>query len=212
MIIVGITGLIGSGKSTTSLILKRMGYNVFDADKANKTLLNEKKVQSQIINRFKKESLINEFNKLNLKELSKLVFSNEKKLKELEQILHPKIQYLEEKFIIRNIRNNEKIVFLDVPLLFKNNRQRRCDYIIYNHVNKIVLKQRLDKKSFDKKILKIILNIQKIDNIKFHKFINFKINSGNGYHHVFKQLKTFIRSLRNKKKRERWPITYMKYS
>ena len=86
MIVVGITGSIGCGKTTLAKIISELGYNVFDAD-------------AQVRNIYKKNNFIEliklnfpevfEKNTLNKKKLRELVFHNVTKKEKLEKIVHP---------------------------------------------------------------------------------------------------------------------------
>ena len=133
MIIVGITGQIASGKSTVSNIIKKMGYQVFEADKINKTVLNKRKIKKKLKEEFqlKVKNLFFDDNRLNTGELAKYVFSKKSELIKLENITHPSIYREELKFIKRNSLLRKKIIFLDVPLLFRNGNYKRCDFIIF---------------------------------------------------------------------------------
>ena len=89
MLKVGITGGIGSGKSTASNRMADWGAYVFDADKEAKNILIEnKKVYQQIIDQFSPD-IINPDNTINQKKLAKIAFSNRKNQMALNSILHP---------------------------------------------------------------------------------------------------------------------------
>ncbi|HEY0298479.1 MAG TPA: dephospho-CoA kinase [Arachidicoccus sp.] len=88
MLRIGITGGIGSGKSTVSRIFHMLDIPVFDADAVAKDIMNEDKdVQKQLIQNFGKDVFTNRT--LNRKYLSDIVFNNEGKLKTLNAIVHP---------------------------------------------------------------------------------------------------------------------------
>ena len=93
MIIIGLTGKIGSGKTTTSKIIKELGYEVFDCDECSRNLINSKKVISQIQTEFKesKDIFINH-SEINRNLFGNYLFSNPNELLKLEKILHPLIK------------------------------------------------------------------------------------------------------------------------
>ena len=85
----GITGGIGSGKTTACLFFKEKGAFIFDADIEAKKLLNKKAIKSQIVTKFGSEIVINDT--LNIKLLSEIVFKSSKLQNNLNQIIWPEI-------------------------------------------------------------------------------------------------------------------------
>ena len=89
MIIIGLTGKIGSGKTTTSKIVKELGYKVFDCDECSRNLINSKKVINQIKTEFKESGgfFINK-SEINKDIFGNYLFSNPDELFKLEKSLH----------------------------------------------------------------------------------------------------------------------------
>ena len=88
MIRVGITGGIGSGKSTVAKVFEVLGIPVYYADDAAKRIMNENELlRTQLLQLFGTETYIN--GKLNRQYLSRLVFNDEEKLAQLNAIVHP---------------------------------------------------------------------------------------------------------------------------
>ena len=127
--IIGITGSIGTGKSTIAYMLSKFGIPVFDADKevANILKKNERIIkeigikwpQAVIICKHKK--------KVNKKILGDIVFRNLSDKNFLEKLIHPIIHQNREIFIQKNA--NKCVIALDVPLLFETKLHKICDYI-----------------------------------------------------------------------------------
>ena len=112
---IGITGSIACGKSLVSNYLQEKGYTIIDADKIGHMVLKVEEVKKQLVNKFG-ESILKD-NEVNRVMLGKLVFENKENLKELNNIIHPQIR----KNILEQIKvhKDEKLVFIDVPLLFE---------------------------------------------------------------------------------------------
>ncbi|MGL5663128.1 MAG: dephospho-CoA kinase, partial [Cetobacterium sp.] len=89
--ILGLTGGIGSGKSTVSKIFLSMGIKVFDADLIAKDILETEEVKEEIKEKFGKEFINLKNNSVDKELLKKEVFNNSKKLKILNEIVHPKV-------------------------------------------------------------------------------------------------------------------------
>ena len=115
ILIIGITGSIACGKSLVSNYLQEKGYTIIDADKIGHMALENDEVKKQLVNKFG-EAILKD-NEINRVTLGKLVFENNENLKELNNIIHPQIR----KNISEQIQmhKNEKLVFVDVPLLFE---------------------------------------------------------------------------------------------
>ena len=192
---VGITGNIGSGKSTVSGIIKTLGYKVFESDKEVSKLLEKQDIISLIKEKFnsKKPGLVIR-NKLNRNVLGEFVFSNPQELKRLEKIIHPKIWERKERFFVKN--NKEKIVFLDIPLLFEKKLQNKFNYIIYTFVAKKIQKERVLKRKNmnEKKYHHIILNQNKLSESQKKK-ISLKLNTNNDYEQIKEKIKNFLSSI-----------------
>lgn len=113
--VLGITGGIGSGKSTVSKILsENLSAPIIDADKISKQALTDPIIINKIKNFFG-NVIFDTNSKLNKEQLSKLVFSSEKKLIELNNIIHPFVMKKIAEDIIE-LSKNHKYILLDVPL------------------------------------------------------------------------------------------------
>ena len=125
--IIGLTGLICSGKSRISEHLAKKGFEIIDADK----IVHEQQRQGEecyleIVEAFGKEILL-EDGEIDRRKLGNIVFSDEEKLDELNAIAHKHV--LME--IDRRLDNGDgKDMVLDVPLLFQTGLDRRCDVIL----------------------------------------------------------------------------------
>ena len=128
MKIVGITGLIASGKSTLSSYLSSKGYKIIDADAISRDITKKDKIgYSKVVEKFGEEIILLN-GELDRVKLSKIVFNDENALKILNDTLHPLI--FEEIDRQINYLKDEEIVFLDAPLLFETNLNAKCNEII----------------------------------------------------------------------------------
>ena len=123
---IGITGGIGSGKSTASLFLKEHGAIVFNADKeAKKHLKNTSTLQNKIIEAFGQKVVEN--NKLNLKKLAEVAFSNKLEQDILNGLMWPEVFMLTEKAIQKAEKENVKLFVLDAAMIFEANFEHMLD-------------------------------------------------------------------------------------
>ena len=114
-----ITGSIASGKSTVVNLLKERGFSVIDADLIAHEQLEFCK--GEVIREFG-EQILDEAGKIDRKKLGAIVFREPKKLKNLEQILHPKIK-AEIFFKASQLECLGQVYFVDIPLFFEKNER-----------------------------------------------------------------------------------------
>lgn len=125
--VVGITGGIGSGKSTVTDYFKELTNIVIYVadDEAKKLMTHSKKLKEAIKNEFGEESYNG--NQLNRAYLSNLVFQNKEKLNVLNAIVHPVVKQHFHEFI--NAHKN-KIIIYENAILFETGSSEFCDFII----------------------------------------------------------------------------------
>ena len=114
--VIGLTGSIATGKSQVSNYLRDKGIKVVDADLIARDLVNIPLVKDEIKKAFGENIYVNE--NLDRKKLAEIVFNNDKKRNILNDIMHPHIY----KIILDEIKNSNEIVFVDIPLLFENEK------------------------------------------------------------------------------------------
>jgi len=147
ILIIGITGSIACGKSLVSNYLQEKGYTIIDADKIGHMALENDEVKKQLVNKFGKSILKD--NEVNRVTLGKLVFENNENLKELNNIIHPQIRKNISEQI--QVHKNEKLVFVDVPLLFEAKFDDLVEKIIVVSLDeKIQLERLMNRNSLSK--------------------------------------------------------------
>ena len=128
MVILGLTGSIGMGKSTAAGMFRQMGIRVYDSDASVHLLLGQ---GGRAVPAIKAAFPgVVEDGAVNRKALGEKVFGDAAALKMLEAIVHPLVRRVQEDFIKRAAARREKIVVLDVPLLFETDGDEVCDAVI----------------------------------------------------------------------------------
>ncbi len=201
MKIIGLTGGIASGKNFVADIFSKSGAAVFDADKEVHNLLElDKSTISEVKKNFP-ESFVNQ--KINRQILGKIVFADAKKLKILEEILHPKVRKNYQLFLENSKIQNKKIAVLNIPLLLET-KGYECDAILAITVAPSIQKKRFlsramknskeNKKDLEKKFFQIAA--KQMTNKQRKSCADFVINTNCSKSEVVKKVKIFFRELR----------------
>ncbi len=157
MIIIGITGIIGSGKTTTSNTLRKKGLRVIDLDAIAKKAVLLEDVQQEIAHKLGPEYI--EDGKLSTSRLQQTVFSNKDKLQVLEGIIHPRVIGTLAAEIEAAKQDGVKSVLIDAPLLFETDLHTKVDKIIVVSTTMERVRQRLKQRGHtDEDIANRILN------------------------------------------------------
>jgi len=120
MLIIGLTGGIGSGKTTVSDMFSKIGIPIIDTDVISRDLINNTSVLKKIVEAFG-DDVIDSNGTINRKKLSKIVFTHPTKKKQLEKILHPEIR-IEVNKKIQDYSSSEKqstYIIIVIPLLLE---------------------------------------------------------------------------------------------
>lgn len=126
MIIIGLTGGIGSGKTTILKMFQELAIECYIADIEAKKLMNSsRKIKKEVIKEFSKHAYIDD--KLNRKYIAKIVFENPERLKILNSIVHPQVHKHFKKFIKK--AKSEYVIY-ENAILFESEGDKKCDYII----------------------------------------------------------------------------------
>lgn len=128
MIVLGLTGSIGMGKTTAAENFRRLGVPVHDADRAVHELLAKddeaiKRIKEQFPSSEKKGAIDRE-------KIASQVFNDPEALARIESILHPMVRRQERLFLETAARRGCRLAVLDVPLLFETGGEARCDAVV----------------------------------------------------------------------------------
>ncbi|WP_282136102.1 dephospho-CoA kinase [Seonamhaeicola maritimus] len=126
MIIVGLTGGIGSGKTTVAKQFKSLGVPVYIADEEAKKLMNRSKViKRKLIQLFGEKAYVDDA--LNRPFLADIIFNDTSYLEKMNAIVHPKVAKHFERWVSKQ---EASYVIKEVAILFENGGHKQCDYVI----------------------------------------------------------------------------------
>ena len=135
---IGITGSIGTGKTTIANIFAIFNIPIFDADREIKKILEKKEIKQKLKNIWPLTIKKNHIDKLKLREI---IFSNIIEKKKLEKLLFPYLEIELKKFETVNYKEN--ILVYDVPLIYETRTEKRYDKILLAHCNKNIQRERV---------------------------------------------------------------------
>jgi len=143
MLVVGLTGGIGAGKSTVSEFFARLGALVIDADQLARMAI-ERGTDgfADVLLRFGDDIILN--GDIDRKKLAEIVFSDEKARKDLEAIIHPRVQALFAEAVAD--LDHDDIMIYEIPLLVETGAAEKFDFVITVESDLELRKQRLLKK------------------------------------------------------------------
>ncbi|EUC00996.1 Dephospho-CoA kinase [Rhizobium sp. CF080] len=192
MIVIGLTGSIGMGKSTTAKMFAEEGVPVNDADAVVHDLYRTDAVApvGEVFPGTIKDGVIDR------QELSRQLSASPEKFPVLEAIVHPLVRQREVDFLTRYRQAGTDLVLLDIPLLFEVKGEDRVDVIVVVTCDPQIQRDRvLARPGMTEEKLAMILSRQMPDAEK-RKRADFLIDTGLGLEAAREQVRAIIASLR----------------
>jgi len=190
MIILGLTGSIGMGKTTAATAFRSLGVCVYDADLAvHKLMAPDGEGVAKVLNIFPgvaKEGGIDR------QALGAIVFADDSKLLQLEKILHPLVRRKERAFLAAAARRRERLVVLDIPLLLETGGDIRCDGVVVVSAPAMIQKSRvMQRPGMTAKRMQAIMDHQIDDEDKCH-MADFVVQTGLGRAHSLRAIANIV--------------------
>lgn len=145
MLLVGLTGNIGSGKSTVAQMFSERGATIIDADiLARRAVEVGTAAYDKIVARWGARVLAPDGH-LDRAAVRRIVFADHDQLEELNQIVHPEVERLRVRLIDQARRRGDQVVICDIPLLFERHMTDRFDRIVLVDASRALRLERLVK-------------------------------------------------------------------
>ena len=202
MIILGLTGSIGMGKSTAAEMFRRMGVPVYDSDSSVHVVLGKGGAAVKMIEASFPGVVVDGV--VDRDALGELVFADDAALKTLESIVHPMVRQIQDNFLRKCAARRLPLIVLDVPLLFEVKLDKRCDASLvvsaphFIQAARVMARPGMTREKFDG-----ILARQLPDAMKRRR-ADFVVPSGRGLAATLRHLRRIAR-LMKKKPATRWP-------
>ena len=163
MLVVALTGGIGSGKSTVGQIFAQLGATVIDSDQLARDVIERGSIGfNEVVAKFGDEILKN--GEIDRQILASLVFKDPAKRAELEQITHPLIRKAFAKVI--SSASPDSIVINQIPLLVESNHDYKFDHIITVSASESIRSERLIKRGLTNEQIKQRMQAQATDQMR----------------------------------------------
>jgi dephospho-CoA kinase len=151
MIIVGLTGSVGTGKSTVTNFFRELGAYIIDWDELARDVIRpHSRAWKKIVDYFGKEFLNKDLT-VNRQKLAEMVFSDKEKVATLNQIVHPEV-FKEDERITNEIKSldPDALIIKDIPLLFELTRSIFVNKIIVVAASEQTQLSRLEEKGMSR--------------------------------------------------------------
>lgn len=193
--VIGLTGGIASGKSTASEYIKEQGFKVLDADVyARKVTEKDSPGYHKIIEVFG-TGILDDNKEIDRAKLGQIIFNDINERKKLNDISHPEIRRMmnadQDEFI------KENHVFLDIPLLFENGLDKKCDITITvyvteeNQMKRLMARNELTEADAASRINSQMSLLEK------KNLSDWVFDNNENREHLFEQIDEFIKNLQN---------------
>ena len=199
MIILGVTGSVGMGKTEAGKYFIKNKIDVFDCDKEIATFYNKNDTIIEIKKIFP-STVYN--NKVDKNALANIVFNDKKKLNFLEELLYKKLQAKQSFWLRKKIREKKNLLVFDVPLLFEKDNVKKYDIVLVLSCNKALQRRRvLKRQGWNEERYEKTLKEQIPDYIK-QSLADIIIKSDRGKRHLNQEIIKIIKEVKNKKSRK----------
>ena len=192
MLKVGITGGIGSGKSTITSLFHNLGVPIYNSDERAKWLMsNDVDLMDQIKILFGQESYSN--NKLNRGHIANIVFQNHDLLKQLNAIVHPLVKIDFENWLL--LQKKERLVIKEAAILIESGAYKELDILIVVFANKeIRIKRVMNRDNVAKEDVEKRMKTQLSDSERL-KFAHYSIENNKDQSNLKRQVGELYKQL-----------------
>jgi dephospho-CoA kinase len=208
VIVLGLTGSIGMGKSTAAAALRSLRLPLFDADRAVHRLIGPSgPAVERVAAAF--PGVVAGAGGVDRRLLGRRVFADTTALERLEAILHPMVEQAERRFLGQARARRAPIAVLDIPLLFETGSERRCDYVIVVSATAFLQRQRVLRRPGMSRERFVMILKQQMPDAEKQRRADFVVPTGLNRSLSLRRLRAIVRLLRtappNRRARRRRP-------
>jgi dephospho-CoA kinase len=190
MFVLGLTGSIGMGKSTTAKFFAEEGVPVHDSDAVVHRLYEGEAVPA--IEAAFPGTTTN--GKVDRDRLAAHLVAHPDDFKKLEALVHPLVRAAEQKFLLNAEKSGAKVVLLDIPLLYETAGEARCDAVVVVSAPAETQRARMKERGMNDERFESIIARQVPDARKRER-ADFIVDSGQGFEHARHQVREILRAV-----------------
>jgi dephospho-CoA kinase len=202
VVILGLTGSIGMGKSTAAAVFRRLGVPVHDADAVVHALLAQDGVAAPAIAAVFPGALRD--GRIDRRRLGDRVFGDPAALAALEAILHPLVRRRTLSFLKRQARARRPLVVLDIPLLFETGADALCDAVVLVSAPRRIQEARVLRRPGMTPEKFAAICAQQLPDAEKRRRADFVVPTGLGRRESLRHLTTIVRLMRGRTG-QHWP-------
>ncbi len=193
MIVLGLTGSIGMGKSTAARALRQLGVPVLEADRVVHRLTAPHGRALALIAQAFPGTVSG--GRLDRGKLAGIVFDDHKALTRLEAILHPLFEAEQRRFLARARRARAPLVAVDIPLLYEIGADRHMDAVIVVSAPKMIQQARVLKRRGMTASRLAAISARQLSDAEKRKRADFVVETGGARRDALRKLKAIVDSL-----------------
>lgn len=193
MLLIGLTGSIGMGKSETAKMFARLGVPVYDADAAVHALYDKGGAAIEPMSRAFPQVIVD--GAVDRQALARTVLGLPHEMKKLEAIVHPLVGQAQIKFLKAKLAEGHKAVLLDIPLLYETGGETRVDVVVVVSAPFHIQEQRVLARP-DMDMAKFAaIHAKQVPDAEKRARADFVIETDKGLDHAFESVKAVMAAL-----------------
>lgn len=196
MLLIGLTGSIGMGKSETAKMFARLGLPVYDADAAVHAIYAKGGEAVEPLRAVFPSAIVDDA--VDRQALSRCVLGDPDEMRKLEQIVHPLVGAKQKDVLLNTQAQGHEMLVLDIPLLYETGGEDRVDVVVVVSAPYHIQQERvLARPGMDMAKFAAIHAKQMSDDEK-RKRADFLVETDKGLDHAFEQVKAIVESLKGR--------------
>lgn len=196
MLLIGLTGSIGMGKSETAKMFARLGVPVYDADAAVHALYAKGGAAVEPVREVFPSAIIDDA--VDRTELSRCVLGNPEAMKKLEAVVHPLVGQAQIAFLKKAAAEGHHAVLLDIPLLYETGGEARVDVVVVvsapYHIqeSRVLARPGMDAAKF------AAIHAKQVPDAEKCRRADFVVETDKGLDHAFDEVKKIVETLKTR--------------
>lgn len=196
MLLIGLTGSIGMGKSETAKMFRDFGVPVYDADAAVHKLYEKGGKAVELLRAAFPSAIVDDA--VDRKVLSRCVLGLPEEMKKLEAIVHPLVGEVQMEFLTDNLKAGAPMVVLDIPLLYETGGEKRVDVVVVVSAPYDIQKTRVLARPDMDEAKFAAIHAKQVPDEEKRKRADFIVETDKGLDHARAQVAAIIEALKGR--------------